>query len=165
MQPGNKRLEEATAWLRVAADDLRLAEAALGLDPPITGLALYHALQAAEKALKGYLVFRGHTFPFTHNLTELARPLGHSRRLTQRYSRSSIQDSISRISRRFTATRGEPLLPTIDEARPWVDAARAIWTAVEDRLKDQSTESAPDEGEDPGAEKSREGADGGKGEA
>ncbi|MFN0165112.1 MAG: HEPN domain-containing protein [Bryobacteraceae bacterium] len=75
MQPENKRLEEAAEWLRVAADDLRLADVALGLEPPITGLALYHAQQAAEKALKAYLVFRGHAYPFMHNLTELARPL------------------------------------------------------------------------------------------
>jgi len=59
MNPENARREEAGEWLRVAGDDLRLAETALTLVPPITGLALYHAQQVAEKALKAYLVFRG----------------------------------------------------------------------------------------------------------
>lgn len=75
MSPGDERLEEAQEWLRVASDDLRLADAAIALQPPITGLALYHAQQAAEKALKAYLVYRGRTFRFTHDLTELAREI------------------------------------------------------------------------------------------
>src|ERR1700736_1026933 len=75
MPPDNARLDEATEWLRIASDDLRLADLALETVPPITGLALYHAQQAAEKALKVYLVFRGRAFPLTHNLAELARPL------------------------------------------------------------------------------------------
>jgi HEPN domain-containing protein len=80
MQPETVRHEETAEWLRVAAADLRLAEVAVELDPPITGLALYHAQQVAEKALKAYLVFRGQVFPFTHNLSELARASGRPRR-------------------------------------------------------------------------------------
>jgi hypothetical protein len=39
MNPERTRLEEATEWLRVAADDLRVAEAAVLLEPPVAGLA------------------------------------------------------------------------------------------------------------------------------
>src|SRR5947209_16571636 len=75
MQPDNRRREEATEWLRLVNDDLRLADLALDVVPPITGLALYYAQQAAEKALKAYLLYRGRAFPLTHSLSELSRPL------------------------------------------------------------------------------------------
>ena len=41
------------------------------LEPPITGLALYHAQQAAEKALKAVLVSLDIEFPRTHNIRTL----------------------------------------------------------------------------------------------
>ena len=50
----NARRNEAAEWLRVAGDDLRLADVALTLDPPIIGLAVYHAQQTVEKALKAH---------------------------------------------------------------------------------------------------------------
>jgi len=139
MPPENTRLEEAGEWLPVAADDLRLADAALGLEPPITGLALYHAQQAAEKALKAYLIFRGHTFPFTHNLTELARPLVDLDTLLLAVAQPGLDLSDFATLYRYP---GEPELPTVEQARPWVGAARAIRAAVEDRVRAQPSESA-----------------------
>ena len=63
--------EEAREWLRLAARDLRLAELALKDAPPLTGEALYHMQQAAEKALKGFLVSRRVEYPLTHDLRTL----------------------------------------------------------------------------------------------
>ena len=62
MKPDNRRLEEAAEWLRHVTDDLRLADLALDAVPPITGLALYHAQQAAEKALKHICCFAAGPF-------------------------------------------------------------------------------------------------------
>src|SRR5258708_852548 len=67
------RAEEAEEWLLVAAEDLRMADLALAASPPIIGLGLYHAQQAVEKALKGFLVFHGVRYPITHNLAALLR--------------------------------------------------------------------------------------------
>ena len=58
------------AWLRKAASDLRTIEAAIGVGAFDT--ACFHAQQAAEKALKAYLIHCEVEFPFTHNLTKLA---------------------------------------------------------------------------------------------
>lgn len=63
--------QEAHEWLRLAARDIRLAELALGDAPPLAGEALYHAQQAAEKALKGFLVSNGVAYPLTHDVRKL----------------------------------------------------------------------------------------------
>src|ERR1700694_1685068 len=72
---GNRTTRGAIGLCRRTTRGLTKPRRGAPLPPPITGLALYHAQQAAEKALKVYLVFRGRAFPLTHNLAELARPL------------------------------------------------------------------------------------------
>jgi HEPN domain-containing protein len=64
--------ESVRAWLTYAEDGL--ASVGRSLDPPpLIASALFHAQQAVEKALKGYLVALGHTsIPRTHNLVALA---------------------------------------------------------------------------------------------
>ena len=66
------RAEQVQAWLEHAGTDLRAARADLGVEPPIVGDALFHAQQAVEKALKGYLVARDVAFRATHDLRELS---------------------------------------------------------------------------------------------
>ena len=56
-------------WLRKAASDMVTLEAALGAGA-YDG-ACFHAQQAAEKYLKGFLAFHDKPFPFTHNLGDL----------------------------------------------------------------------------------------------
>ena len=53
--------DEAALWLRKSAEDLRMAQAVLDLDPSIPAGAAFHAQQAAEKSIKGFLVSRGVT--------------------------------------------------------------------------------------------------------
>ena len=45
-------------WLRVAADDLSLAELANAANPPMLSGVVYHCQQTFEKALKAYLVWQ-----------------------------------------------------------------------------------------------------------
>ena len=59
-------------WLRYAGDDLTAGERAL-LAPPLPAVVCFHAQQAAEKALKAYLLHLGEErIPRTHNLSRLA---------------------------------------------------------------------------------------------
>jgi HEPN domain-containing protein len=58
-------------WLQVANADLEVARVCLEMARPQPGIAAYHSQQAAEKVLKGYLVFAGIDFGKTHNLDEL----------------------------------------------------------------------------------------------
>jgi HEPN domain-containing protein len=132
MQQDNRRVEEASEWLRFVTEDLRLADLALDAVPPITGLALYHAQQAAEKALKAYLLFRGRAFPLTHDLTTLSRPLAELDAALLIIVLPHLGLSDFATLYRYP---GEPKLPTLAQARLWVEAAYGIYAAVEERVK------------------------------
>lgn len=71
MTPNPELVSETKAWLSKAAHDIRMAELALQDDPPMTDQAVYHAQQAAEKAMKGLLTWHERIFRKTHNLVEL----------------------------------------------------------------------------------------------
>jgi len=69
MTLGPLLLDEIRQWLRKAAEDLRTAEVAIGAG--LLAPAAFHCQQAAEKALKAFLVARGQEFRKTHNLEEI----------------------------------------------------------------------------------------------
>lgn len=61
------------AWISKANNDLKNAEIILAAEtesPPLDTVC-FHCQQAAEKYLKGFLVFHGKNFPFSHNLADL----------------------------------------------------------------------------------------------
>ena len=60
-----------TECMAHAASDLRLAQLGSGQEDVLPGQVCFHALQAAEKALKAVLVGRGIDFPLTHDLQQL----------------------------------------------------------------------------------------------
>jgi HEPN domain-containing protein len=62
---------EVRGWLIKADDDLRAADAAMKATPPVLGVAVYLAQQAAEKAMKGFLTWHDRKFRKTHNLVEI----------------------------------------------------------------------------------------------
>lgn len=59
------------AWLIKAQRDLASAQRLSVGDNPLLDTAAYHCQQAAEKALKGFLVFRDVRVRKTHDLEEL----------------------------------------------------------------------------------------------
>lgn len=60
-------------WIQYALWDLEAARRAL-VKPTLSQAVCFHCQQAAEKALKGYLITLGKAdFPFTHDLREIAR--------------------------------------------------------------------------------------------
>ncbi|MEN6303705.1 MAG: HEPN domain-containing protein [Armatimonadia bacterium] len=59
-------------WLQSALEDIRVARRCMA-EPPAIRALFFHVQQAAEKALKAYLVGLGHAdFPRTHLLRDLA---------------------------------------------------------------------------------------------
>jgi HEPN domain-containing protein len=66
------KLAEVRSWLTKARLEFRGAEIDLAASPPLSGDALFHCQQAAEKALKGFLTFHDRPFRKTHDLDELA---------------------------------------------------------------------------------------------
>ena len=63
--------EFVSEWLRKSDHDLAAAELSLRADETLPDIAAFHAQQAAEKALKGFLAAHGVPFRPTHNLVEL----------------------------------------------------------------------------------------------
>jgi HEPN domain-containing protein len=64
-----EKADVVRGWLRKAASDMVTLEAALAAGA-YDG-ACFHAQQAAEKYLKGFLTFHDRPFPLTHNLADL----------------------------------------------------------------------------------------------
>lgn len=58
-------------WIAKAKSDLKLARIGIKESDDVLDSAIYHTQQAAEKALKGYLVFMGQEPKKTHDLTVL----------------------------------------------------------------------------------------------
>lgn len=66
---------EAKAWMVKAWRDLETARRAATGQPPFYDVAVYHCQQAAEKAVKAFLVHHGKLYEKTHDievLTDLA---------------------------------------------------------------------------------------------
>jgi HEPN domain-containing protein len=73
MQPDVRRRADTLSWFEKAHKDLRCAQIDLAAEPPAPEDALYHCQQAAEKALKGFLVWHDQPFPRTHDLGKLGK--------------------------------------------------------------------------------------------
>lgn len=65
--------ELVTGWLAKARHDLDSARKLAEGDDPILDTAIYHCQQAAEKALKGFLVHCDQPFDKTHDLNVLVK--------------------------------------------------------------------------------------------
>lgn len=62
-------MQDHEPWLRIAKEDLKVAK--LALPEELFGPVAYHCQQAAEKALKGYLVSKKQPIIKTHELAKL----------------------------------------------------------------------------------------------
>ena len=66
-----ERVAEVCSWFARAESDLRAAEVSSAADPPLLDIVVFHAQQAAEKSLKGFLCWHDRPFRKTHNLVEI----------------------------------------------------------------------------------------------
>ena len=62
---------EAKAWMVKAWRDLETARRVANGDPPFYDIAVYHCQQAAEKAVKAFLVYKGKPYEKTHDIEVL----------------------------------------------------------------------------------------------
>jgi HEPN domain-containing protein len=117
------KLELVQSWLRKASHDLAAARLLAKGDPPLLDVAMYHCQQAAEKALKGYLVFWDQRPVKSHDLGEL---------LDQAVPIEPVFDTWRDAANRLTplATRyrypGEAEDPTFEEFEEALDDATII---------------------------------------
>ena len=118
---------EANDWLRRAERDLLAADRALTGEPPLGDAAVYHAQQAAEKALKALLAGYGHPVPRTHDLVALLSQC------------SAIQPGLAQLlpaAETLTPYAvlfrypGGPMEPESEEAREAIDLAVSVVEAA-----------------------------------
>ncbi|MDQ6975481.1 MAG: HEPN domain-containing protein [Mariprofundaceae bacterium] len=64
-------MELVRAWRKKSDQDLKACGQLLQADEPLVEIIAFHAQQAVEKALKGFLLNRGAGFPKTHDLGRL----------------------------------------------------------------------------------------------
>ncbi len=69
MNEAKKQLVQS--WLTKAHHDLDSARVLAENNPPLLDTAIYHCQQAAEKAVKGFLVFHGQEFERVHDIEVL----------------------------------------------------------------------------------------------
>lgn len=126
MPPDPAVLEEVHAWFRKAEADLRNIELVLPADDCPFDTACFHAQQAAEKYLKGYLTYLGVGFPKAHDLEELVARLPASAAL------HLDDDALAELTQLAVA----PRYPGWDEAvdRPLAERALATARAVKDAV-------------------------------
>lgn len=127
------RSELTRQWLKVAADDLRLAELANQADPPMLSGVVYHCQQAFEKALKAFLVWHRQPVPRTHALPDLVILCDQIEPTF-----STLAASAAQITPYGTAFRYPPIVvgPTDLDALEALDAARDVKAFVLARLPD-----------------------------
>lgn len=101
------------SWLTKAQHDLATARK-LAADPdPYYDTALYHCQQAAEKAVKGYLVFQDKEFEKTHDIRETVRlAIGYEPRFAEWMK---IAKALTPYAYKFRYPDAANLAPTREE--------------------------------------------------
>lgn len=123
------------SWLFKAQRDLKAARRLSAGQEPYLDTAIYHCQQAAEKAVKGFLVFHDQRFEKTHDieaLIELALP--YDKRF------SSCLNAADTLTPYATAYRypGDPTEPTAQEFGEALKAAEEIYSFVTSSLPDKT---------------------------
>ena len=71
MSADRETINEARSWFAKAMVDLRAGALEIGTNPTLNTDIVFHAQQAAEKSIKGFLCYHETAFRKTHNLVEL----------------------------------------------------------------------------------------------
>lgn len=135
MPRDSERIAEVRAWLNKACRDLTACSTLLEGAQPVTDAAVFHAQQAAEKAIKGFLTWHDVQFGKTHNLVEIGRQA------------TAIDPSLEPLLRRAARLTGyawrfrypgEPDEPSHEEARAARDLAGEVFAALSALLPEEA---------------------------
>lgn len=127
---------ETRAWLKKALRDLQAARHSLTASPPFYEDAVFHCQQAAEKALKGFLMWHNVPFRKTHSLEELGEQC-----LDLDPSLKEVVDRavpLTEYAWRFRYP-GEPEEPSPMEAEEALAIAHDLFKTVLSRLPEEVT--------------------------
>ena len=94
--------KEYNKWIVFAQEDLKMAE--LALKEEIYNQACFHSQQCVEKALKGFIIYKGEIHPQTHKLVDILSS-------TSPGPFDDLTDKIIVLDRFYTPTRYPDALP------------------------------------------------------
>ena len=126
-----ERIAEVRGWFLKAAEDLRAADFERTAQPPLGTDIVFHAQQAAEKAMKGFLTWHDRPFRKTHNLIEIGEACAAA---------DSTLDALLRRAAPLTEYAwkfrypGEPELPPLNEAEAALALALEVYETILSRL-------------------------------
>lgn len=132
--------EEVKAWLYKASSDLLAARVLVEHSPLVLGPAAFHCQQAAEKALKAFLVWRSVPFEKVHSLVYLMDLCE-----AEEPAFASLREETESLSPYAVEIRYPGDVPEIslEEARQALAAAEAVWNFVLDLLPRELWPSTP----------------------
>ena len=126
-----ERIAETRSWFVKANDDLRAATFELTAQPPLTADIVFHAQQAAEKAIKGFLSWHNRAFRKTHNLVEIGEAAAAVESALEPLLRRAAP--LTEYAWRFRYP-GDLSEPPVEEARQALALAREVFGSLLSRL-------------------------------
>lgn len=118
------------AWLDKARKDIAMARMAIERGEEFADMASFHAQQAAEKALKAYLVWLDIEFPKTHLLGQLLDLIG-----SRDDSFESLRDRLEAITAFAVESRyPESFLPSLTDVWDAISTAEDVYEQVHRRI-------------------------------
>jgi HEPN domain-containing protein len=131
MAHDTERIAETEAWFARATEDLAAARLLLSTDRPLVAAALFHAQQATEKAMKGFLTWHDRPFRKTHNLVEIGELcVSIDATLEALLRRAAV---LTEYAWRFRYP-GESRSPSGEESREALALAHEVYAAIHERL-------------------------------
>ena len=125
------RVAETKSWFAKAASDLRAASHELTAVPPLTDDIVFHAQQAAEKAMKGYLSWYDQPFRKTHDLAEIGRQCAALDASLEPLLRRAENLAVYAWAFRYP---GDAEIPSVEESRTALAIAQEAVEAILARL-------------------------------
>ncbi len=124
---------EYEIWLEFAADDLKMAQLALGEE--LYNQVCFHADQCVEKTLKAIYIHQGKPYPRTHKLADLLSHL-------PKKELKGLHEQIADLDRFYIPTRYPDALPgslvdsmpSEDDAREAMETAETVFKQVRGKL-------------------------------
>ena len=121
------RIADVRSWIHKAARDLLAGDHERAADPPILEDVVFHAQQAAEKVLKGFLAWHDRPFRKTHDLVEIGHACVEIDASLEPVLREAAP--LTEYAWKF-GYPGEPEEPTAGEADDAMSKARAVYEAI-----------------------------------
>jgi len=126
-------ITETKVWMSKAWRDLETARRAVAGQPPFYDVAVYHCQQAAEKAVKAFLVRHGQPYEKTHDIEVLVDIAGEIEPGFRQWADAA--DALTPYATRFRYPNAtfavDPLPVEYDEA---LQQAQGIYDFVRDLL-------------------------------